>query len=69
MKCLLCGCETTGSIGAAGIRWPNLCQDHKDQEDAALERQLAGSRPLFKEKRHAETAENSERLPCAERQD
>ena len=49
MKCLLCGTETAGSVGAAGIRWPNLCQECKDSEDAALERQLAGTRLPSKE--------------------
>jgi hypothetical protein len=36
MKCLLCGKPTTGSVGAAGIKWPNVCQPCKDEEDAAL---------------------------------
>lgn len=34
--CLLCKTETTGSVGAAGLRWPNICQPCKDNEDAAL---------------------------------
>ena len=35
-KCILCGVETKGSIGAAGIKWPNICQTCKDREDKAL---------------------------------
>ena len=35
-KCLLCGEQTNGSIGAAGIVWHNLCQPCKDKEDNAL---------------------------------
>lgn len=34
--CKLCGCLTTGSVGAAGLRWPFLCQPCKDREDGAL---------------------------------
>jgi hypothetical protein len=34
--CILCKKETTGSIGAAGIHWPNICQTCKDKEDKAL---------------------------------
>lgn len=36
VPCKLCGEPTTGSTGAAGIRWPFLCQPCKDSEDAAL---------------------------------
>lgn len=32
-KCILCNKETTGSIGAAGIKWDFICQPCKDQED------------------------------------
>jgi hypothetical protein len=36
--CKLCGVETNGSIGAAGIQWTSICQPCKDKEDkAALE--------------------------------
>ena len=38
--CMLCGQPTTGSIGAAGIRWTKICQPCKDKEDAALNRNL-----------------------------
>lgn len=31
--CMICGQLTEGSVGAAGIRWPNLCQPCKDEED------------------------------------
>ena len=36
MKCILCGKETNGSIGAAGIKWKSICQECKDKEDNAL---------------------------------
>jgi hypothetical protein len=35
-KCILCGIDTEGSVGAAGICWPMICQKCKDQEDSAL---------------------------------
>lgn len=41
MRCRLCGEETTGSTGAAGIRWPSICQRCKDAEDAAIDKRLA----------------------------
>lgn len=34
--CILCGKETQGSVGAAGLRWKRICQPCKDAEDAAL---------------------------------
>lgn len=33
--CKLCNKPTTGSIGAAGNKWPSICQPCKDAEDAA----------------------------------
>ena len=42
MECILCGEETTGSIGAAGIPWPNLCQPCKDAEDDIQESLVRG---------------------------
>lgn len=36
-KCLLCGKETAGSVGAAGIHWSSICQECKDKEDRGLE--------------------------------
>lgn len=39
-KCILCGKETEGSIGRAGIKWSMICQTCKDREDDALSRQL-----------------------------
>ena len=39
-KCIICDNETTGSIGAAGIRWSCICQPCKDKEDKALEQRL-----------------------------
>lgn len=44
VKCTLCGLETTGSTGAAGLRWPTICQRCKDKEDAALEERVAADR-------------------------
>ena len=38
--CILCGTPTTGSVGAAGIHWKNICQTCKDAEDRALEARL-----------------------------
>lgn len=35
-NCILCGKETEGSIGAAGIKWSCICQPCKDQEDAIV---------------------------------
>lgn len=40
-ECVLCGKLTTGSVGAAGIEWDNICQPCKDGEDAALAAQVA----------------------------
>lgn len=36
-KCMLCGEDTNGSIGRAGIRWSFICQKCKDVEDTRLE--------------------------------
>lgn len=38
--CILCGCQTAGSVGAAGLRWRCICQACKDREDAALAARL-----------------------------
>jgi len=35
-KCLICHQPTTGSVGAAGIKWARICQPCKDKEDKAL---------------------------------
>lgn len=35
-NCILCNVPTCGSIGAAGIQWPHICQPCKDKEDKAL---------------------------------
>lgn len=35
-NCILCGIKTNGSIGAAGLKWPMICQPCKDKEDKAL---------------------------------
>lgn len=34
--CALCNQPTTGSVGAAGIKWAAICQPCKDREDRAL---------------------------------
>ena len=39
-SCSLCGDQTSGSTGAAGIRWPSICQRCKDAEDEAIDRRL-----------------------------
>jgi len=39
-SCLICNDPTNGSIGAAGIDWPAICQNCKDTEDAALSRRI-----------------------------
>ena len=38
--CILCRRPTTGSVGAAGLRWPMICQPCKDAEDRALDDRL-----------------------------
>ena len=40
--CILCGDLTTGSIGAAGMRWSYICQPCKDIEDEALRLRIVG---------------------------
>lgn len=40
MKCVICGNETTGSVGAAGIHWSCICQPCKDVEDNTLKQQI-----------------------------
>lgn len=35
MKCMDCGVETNGSVGATALRWPGLCQPCKDRADNA----------------------------------
>ena len=39
-NCILCGTPTTGSIGAAGMRWSFICQPCKDVEDEALRQKI-----------------------------
>ena len=50
-KCLLCGEATTGSIGKAGIYWPNICQACKDREDqylmVCLDQIASAARPII----------------------
>ena len=38
--CIICGKETLGSIGKAGIGWSFICQPCKDSEDSLLETRL-----------------------------
>ncbi len=40
-KCILCGNETFGSVGAAGIKWAVICQPCKNAEDKALDDRLS----------------------------
>lgn len=37
--CLGCGKQTSGSVGAAGLRWPNVCPSCKSAADAELHQQ------------------------------
>lgn len=39
-KCILCGKQTEGSVGAAGLKWSCICQPCKDAEDKALSDRL-----------------------------
>jgi len=39
--CILCKKLTEGSVGAAGIKWSNICQSCKDKEDEALNERIA----------------------------
>ena len=41
-NCIKCEVLTKGSTGAAGIKWPNICQPCKDYEDNALLNSLRG---------------------------
>lgn len=36
MRCVIGDKPTTGSTGAAGIKWDDICQPCKDREDKAL---------------------------------
>jgi len=40
IKCTVCGQRTTGSIGAAGLYWPMICQVCKDAADIDLLNQV-----------------------------
>ena len=46
-KCLLCGCDTNGSIGAAGISWPMICQVCKNSEDEAVIRKIQADKRVY----------------------
>ncbi len=41
-ECIICHQQTTGSIGAAGIRWVMICQPCKNREDAAIDARMQG---------------------------
>jgi hypothetical protein len=41
-NCILCSKPTEGSVGAAGISWPMICQPCKDREDQIAAAQLKG---------------------------
>ena len=47
MKCLICGKESEGSVGAAGIAWKCFCQECKDKEDKALAAKLTSQAAMF----------------------
>jgi hypothetical protein len=47
MKCILCNKDTEGSVGAAGIKWNNICQPCKDKEDRALAERLKYEGKVF----------------------
>jgi len=42
-KCIICGKDTSGSIGRAGIKWSMICQECKDKADNDL---LNSMRPI-----------------------
>jgi len=46
-KCILCGQETKGSIGAARIKWTIICQPCKDREDKALAEKIRLDAKMF----------------------
>ena len=46
--CIICGKETTGSVGAAGLRWARLCQPCKNAEDQALANRINAEAALYK---------------------
>lgn len=45
--CELCGDLTSGSIGAAGMHWHNICQPCKDKEDTALLAKISRQKHLL----------------------
>jgi len=47
--CILCGKQTKGSIGAAGIKWDCICQPCKDKEDQVLAARLQGMATIIKQ--------------------
>jgi|WetSurSiteA1Bulk_404760.scaffolds.fasta_scaffold528997_1 hypothetical protein len=49
MKCMICGKETHGSTGAAGIFWPNMCQKCKNEEDEMLRQVVKSQNRAFAE--------------------
>lgn len=40
MDCIICGKETQGSVGRAGLKWKRICQACKDKEDDLLEARI-----------------------------
>jgi len=48
-NCILCGKETEGSVGAAGIKWSMICQPCKDSEDAALLNSIKRKGKIYEE--------------------
>jgi hypothetical protein len=40
-ECCVCGQLTESAVGAAGIKWKNICQECKDREDKELAKQVS----------------------------
>ena len=46
-KCISCGNETNGSIGASGLKWETICQKCKDLEDRAMDYRLKCEKEFY----------------------
>lgn len=62
--CAECGELTFGSIGAAGIRWPCLCQPCKDEADNALCAQVKAQAGALSAVHGALSKPKETRFPC-----
>ena len=47
-NCIICGKETTGSTGAAGLKWSKICQDCKNKEDSEYLNMIKRHADIFK---------------------